>query len=166
VTRQKLWPNSPKDKEIRQMWYENKNATSDSKIAKRGIESNGTFGDEKWEEKMKERDLYSNSDEIVRMQEVVGLNISRDTGYLHSYFLCIPHVLQEDVTIVLQLCHDSFYPNSSFTSHPTIRRHMFSDNDRIVKFPTITTANLEKTSLQNQQATVSTNICPFLHEVY
>lgn len=107
--------------------YENKNITSDSKIAKTGIKINGTFGDEKWEEEMKKRDLYSNSNEIARMHEVLGSNISRDTGYPHSYFLCIPQTLQENIGTVLQLCPDSCLPKSSLTYHPAIQRYTGCD---------------------------------------
>jgi hypothetical protein len=45
---------------------------------------------------MKDRDLYSDSKEVDLMQEVLGSNINRDTGYPHSYFLCIPQTLQEN----------------------------------------------------------------------
>lgn len=58
----------------------------------------------------RERDLYSNSKEIGSMQEVLGSNISRNTGYPHSYFLCNPQTLQENIRKVLQLCPDSFHP--------------------------------------------------------
>jgi hypothetical protein len=73
-----------------------------------------------------ERDLYSNYNEVGRMEEVLGSNTSRIIGYPQSYFLCIPQMFQENIRRVLQ-----FHPNSSFTLRLTIRCYTVCDADHI-----------------------------------